>query len=365
MSFDHGTITCRVCRLPEDMPADAVEKFAQFAARPLEEVEDEPMWGWVSPRTLLDCTISENTIKIAGHYHICLRKAERKIPAALLNAECRMVELKRMAERDIDHLPNKERKAIKEEVRQQLLPQMPPQVTGMSCAIDVSEGVLYTSAISQRQLDIFLSYFSKSMGFEPIPLSPETAASVLFDIDANAVPGFVIAPDVQSTESSATIGQNFLTWLWQYQEERNGKLPPSKLGEFEMMIDGPLTFVSDGEGALEMTIKKGIPTMAAETKAALMVGKKLKRAKLIIARDREEWSCTFDADDFAFRSLKLPEGEALDSASIFQDRINNLYVFQSVFFGLYQKFLSEMTDNEKARQYVQKAQEWIKGREAK
>ena len=44
MPFDQGTISFRICRLPESMPQDAVERFAQFAAQDLDQVLDEPMW---------------------------------------------------------------------------------------------------------------------------------------------------------------------------------------------------------------------------------------------------------------------------------------------------------------------------------
>ena len=84
MPFDQGTITFRICRLPQSMPEDAIEKFAALVAPPLEDIQDEPVWGWVSPRHLLDTRIDETTIKFAGHYHLCIRQAERKIPASLL-----------------------------------------------------------------------------------------------------------------------------------------------------------------------------------------------------------------------------------------------------------------------------------------
>ena len=187
MPFDQGTITFRICRLPQSMPEDAIEKFAALVAPPLEDIQDEPVWGWVSPRHLLDTRIDETTIKFAGHYHLCLRQAERKIPASLLTAECRMVELTRMAEKDVDHLNKKERRTIKEDVKQRLLPTMPPQLSGVYFAIDNSEDLLYTTATSQHQLDLFLSFFSKTFGFEPIPLTPDLAASELFELDPAAV----------------------------------------------------------------------------------------------------------------------------------------------------------------------------------
>ena len=362
MPFDQGNLTFRICRMPEAMPEDAVKKFAEHAGQPLEMVHDEPMWGWVSPRHLLDCNITEETIKTAGYYHLCLRQAERKIPASLLTAECRLEELSRMAAAGTDHINKKERKTIKEEVQQRLLPDMPPQLSGIYFVIDEAEKLLFTTATSQHALDIFLSMFNKTFGFEPIPLNPDLIATDMYGIAPEDVPGICISPNMKQPqgEGNGTLGENFLTWLWFYQEQRGGVLPPSKLGEFALMIDGPLTFVSEGSGALESVVRKGTPTISAEAKAALMVGKKLKSAKFILARDQnQEWSCTLDAEEFTFRGLKLPEGEAMDHDSIFEERMTNLFIFHSAFFGLFEKFLREMTDPAKAEEYQTKAREWV------
>ncbi len=368
MPFDQGSLSFRICRLPEALPEDAVERFAATAALSLDDVTDEPQWGWVSPRHLLDNSITEDSIRTAGFYHLCLRQAERKIPSSLLTAECRMTELQRMAERQVDHLGRKERKAIKLEVQQRLLPQMPPQISGVYFAIDTTENLLYTTATSSHQLDVFLGLFSKAIGFEPIPLTPDTAVSELFEMDPGSVPALGISPDPeQDKESNGTLGENFLTWLWFFQEERGGVLPQSRLGEFALMIDGPLVFVmdsaSEGGGAVESVIRKGAPTFSAEAKAALTVGKKLRSAKITLARDGgEEWTFGFDANEFIFKGLKLPEGEAMDPASIFEERMTNLFILYTVFFALYRRFISEMLDDTKAKEYQDKARQWVRER---
>ena len=74
MGFDHGTITFRVCSLPEALPQDALERFDADHACPLERVKDEPSWGWVSGRFLLENEINEETSKIGSYYHVCLHR---------------------------------------------------------------------------------------------------------------------------------------------------------------------------------------------------------------------------------------------------------------------------------------------------
>lgn len=366
MPFDQGNMSFRICRLPQNMPADTLELFAAQAAGSLDQVLDEPVWGWVSGRHLLENRIDDQTVKLGGYYHLCLRQAEKKIPASLLTAECRMVELVRMAELGSDHLNRKEKKRIKEEVRDRLLPTMPPQISGLYIAIDPVENMLFTSATSARQIDLLLGNFNQAIGFEPITLTPEVTAAELFDIQAEDVPALNISPDLPDEAGGGSLGENFLTWLWFFQEDRGGVLPQTKLGEFSLMIDGPLLFVAEGGGALQSRVSKGMPTISAEAKAALLVGKKLRSAKLVIARNKgEEWSAMVDANEFVFKSLKLPEGEALDSTSVFEERMTNLYIFQSVFFALFQRFLKEMTDPEKAAEYQSKAKQWVSEREGR
>ena len=367
MGFDHGNITFRVCSLPEALPQDALERFDADHACPLERVGDEPSWGWVSGRFLLENEINEETSKIGSYYHVCLRQAERKIPAALLNAECRLAELSRMKADNTDHLNRKIRKEIKEEVKAHLAPQMPPTFAGTYCAIDPIANMLYVTATSDKQFDLFSGYFGKAMGFNPLPMTPDNLAASQYNIDPSDIPAVNISPEL-SDASGATglLGENFLTWLWQYVEERNGVLPSSKLGDFSLMVDGPLTFVAEGGGAFESSLRKGTPTISAEARSAMLVGKKLRSAKLILAREKgEEWSCTMDASQFIFRGLKLPEGDSLDPHDIFIERMTNLDIFRQVIFELFHLYLTVMNDSAKRSDYQKKAKKWVENHEQK
>jgi hypothetical protein len=346
------------------MPEDTLERFAAKAAGALENVKDEPVVGWVSGRHLLETRIDDETAYLGGYLHLCLRQAQRKIPTSLLRAQCRMVELSLQAERNSTSLPRKEKKRIKEEVTETLLLKMPPQISGIPFVIDQNDNRLYVGAPSDKQLDIFLGIFCETIGFEPVPLTPEITPTDIFKLNPDAVAPINFAPDLPDVEAGGTLGQNFLTWLWLYQEKNEGRLPKSQLGEFSLMLDGPLVFVADGPGAHESSIRKGLPTLSAEAKAALTVGKKLKQAKIILARSRAEvWSATLDANTFVFRSLKLPDGEALDPASIFEERMTNLYIFQTVFYALYKKFITDLVDADTAKKFQQEAKEWVRNRD--
>lgn len=368
MPFDHGTVTCRVCLLPKALPEDVLKRFEAKAAGSLDGVKDEVQVGWVSGRHLLERRIDDETAILGGHLHICLRQAQRKIPAALLRAECRMAELAYQAENKTPVVNRKERKRIKEEVTQNLLPKMPPQLSGTFFTVDASAKRLYLGATSDKQLENFLAFFSQTTGVEPVPLGPELAARELFEVNPDAAPPLNFSPELPDGNAGGTVGQNFLTWLWFLQEETGGTLPKTQLGEFSFAVDGPLTFIAEGEGAgaQESTLRKGLPTLSAEAKAALTVGKKLKRAKISLARAKTEiWSVTVDADTFVLRGMKLPEGEALEAGAAFEERVTSLHIFQALFYALYERYLKEVRDTQKFGALQKRAKQWVHERAGK
>jgi phenylpyruvate tautomerase PptA (4-oxalocrotonate tautomerase family) len=360
MGFDNGTVGFRIFHLPEKLPTDAVERFAANVAPPLEYVKEEPQWGWVTGRHLLDTEISEETAYCGGYLHFTLRQAVRKIPTALLQAECRMVELSRLAERNGERLSRKEKREIKQEVTDRLLPQMPPQISGISVVIDDSKQIMYAGAMSDKQLDQLELTLSNTIGFAGEPLTPTACVPFLTGRDSMDVPQLAFSPVHEDVSEELTTGRDFLTWLWYFQENNEGTLPKTQLGTFQFMLDGPLTFVAEGQGALESTVKKGLPTNSAEAKAALTVCKRLKQAKLSFTRERTEiWEFTFDADTFAFKSMKLPDGEAMEQAEIFEERMEYIYVIQKLLMELYKHFIETLCDDAKHSELEQKTKSWV------
>ena len=103
MAFESGSITTRVFYVPGGLPHDAVERFAEQAAPPIENLGREGISGWVTSRHLLDRDITPESATLAGYLYLYLMQAERKIPPALLRAECRMEELVEMRARGVGY----------------------------------------------------------------------------------------------------------------------------------------------------------------------------------------------------------------------------------------------------------------------
>lgn len=364
MPFDSGSVSFMMCRLPEPMPEDALEKFSDKKAMPLSNVMEEQDLGWVSGRHLLETRLDEETCVAGGYLSLSLRLAQRKIPASLYKAECKIEELAIQQATNSHFISRKAKKEIQEAVTEKMLPHMPPSLSGIPFVIDERSHILYLGCSSAAQYDKFALYFHETMGFEPIHLSPIEAAAALLNTDPRNLPSLHFSPE-QAFQEDPTLGRDFCTWLWYFQEMQGGKFRVADRGDFAIQIDGPLTFSAEGNGAMESVVRKGMPTISAEAKAALLVGKKLRQAKFNLVRDKEQWSFGFDADNFVFRSMKLPQGEALDPGSHFQERIMALTIFREAFFALFELFLENLADEKRWDALQPAIYRWVNELEAK
>ena len=363
MPFDRGSFTFAMFEIPGDLPEDFLELFASKKAGPLDAVTAEPQLGWVTGRHLLDTVIDEASAGIGGCYYFTLRQAVRKMPASLLNAICKREEQAYMRANNLEYVSSKVKKQIREEAFEKHIQKMPPALSGIPMVLDPHEKLLYVGASSRSQIELFIDNFYQTLKVEPLQLTPGLLLEKLFQTTEASFPVLNISGDAPGGEPS--IGRDFLMWLWFY-SETVGKLQHPDYGEFDILIEGPLVFDFDGEarGAAETTIKKGEnPLRSAEAKAAIEVGKKLKKAKLSMTRANQVWSGTFDADQFAFGSFKLPEGESMNEDEIFSDRVLNLAIFRSAISAYFKKFADAMLGMEFPA-FEKSIRDWARNRDA-
>lgn len=360
MSFESGSVSLRMFYVPKELPEDIYETFAEHTIGSVDALRDEEIHGWVGPRHLLDREISEATCTPGGYLRLSLAQAQRKIPTALLRAECRMEEMVWMAAEQRDYINRQTRSEIKKEVTEKLLPQMPPTLKGIDFVYDRSHGVLYCTAMSEKQLDAFCINFSAVTGVQLVSADPAAMAWQLAQSRTDNWHSWGFAAD-QWADCSP--GREFLMWLWYVSEAKGGEINLPESGPFAILVEGPLQFDQEEQG--ETVLRKGEPMVSAETRAALLSGKKLRRAKLTLARGEEIWNCTLDADEFIFRGLKLPKTEAYDVLGKFTERMEFLETFRVAFGELYKQFV-DIRDDQAARETLRNdMREWIRTRPAR
>lgn len=367
MSFEKGNVTFRMLYAPQELPEDLLERFTKNASVPLSEVGNEPVIGWVGGRHVLDLPITEENMKLAGLLRLILRKAERKIPAARLKAECAMVEQAKMQAENLPFLTKKVRKEIKEQIVARLLPLMEPSLKGTQFVYDGRERLVYVTATSDNQMDAFLANWMKTVGTDLIPVDPGTAAKQRKQAEARQWAPSSFSNAVEDSELENMPGADFLTWLWFWSETGGGMFKSDQLGEFALALEGPLLLERNGNGAHETALRKGLPTISADAKAALSGGKKLHQAKILLARGSDEtWSFGFDADMFVFRSVKLPDPkEVLDAAGLFQNRMFKLGQMKDVVLALYDRFVEVRNDAVKWDEVKEQMRGWVEERAGK
>lgn len=364
MGFESGSVSFRMLYLPRDLPTDAVERFARHAAPPIDTLGDGEINGWVTGRHLLDRKITKDTAFHAGFLRLALLHAERKIPEPLLRAECRMEEIAHLQAEGLDRVSQTVRSEIRKSVTARLLPKMPPTLKGLTMLHDAAARLLYVTALSDKQLDAFQVGFSQAIGFGGVPVLPETASLQRRKKSIKDWAPSSFSPETEDEAVSHDPGLDFLTWLWFVAEARGGMVKLDKLGDWAVMIEGPLTFVMEGAGAHEMVVRRGEPLRSAEAKAALLAGKKLRRAKVTLARNDQSWTCTLDAPSLVVRGLKLPEGEKLDAVSKFQERMALIDLFKEALLGLFDRFANERDDAKAWKAAIADIHQWVATRKA-
>ena len=367
MPFDRGSMSFRMLELPRVFPDDWVERFAEEAAGSLDSVGAGQQRGWVTGRHLLDSKITEDSAMHAGWVRLALRLAERKVPSALLQAECRMEELAAMAAEGKAYLKAKQRSEIRQSVTERLLPNMPPQLKAIPFLHKPGSAHLYATALPISQLDVFNASMAATLGFGGEPATPEVLGVLLKKVDLRDLPGTSFSPEMEGEAMEAAPGREFLTWLWFKSESQNGRMALSEGRELGVLVEGPLTFTHEGNGAHSAVLKKGEPVNSIEAKTCLLGGKKLKEAKITFALDDENtWSFGIEADQFLFRGLKLPQGEGqLDAVSRFQERMIFLEQWREMFLDLFGAFAGARADSKKWKATVSDIREWVKGRPAR
>ncbi len=116
-----------------------------------------------------------------------------------------------------------------------------------------------------------------------------------------------IAMDIKTQKISASLGEDFLTWLWFKTEKDNGVFESPTNGVFTVVL-GDKVVVMGGEGEFkESAMSSGKNSSFKEAKQGLKVGKKVVLAKLIIEYNGEEWSFAIKSEDFSFFSFKTPK----------------------------------------------------------
>lgn len=331
-------------------PLDILALLQADAARKLDDVKGDLTIGWTSGRHMLERVIDDKTSKVGDWTNLHIRTAVRKVPPALLKAECAAEEWAYMNSTGSEYVPKKVKREIKQHVIENRLKSVPPTITGAQVVIgkDITF-VLTTSRAMCERVESLLGQYKLSL--------TQAGADHVFrklKIKPTDYPGLLTG-----SEDDPCPERDFLLWLlWRCETVESSVTVNGDV--YSIMLDGPMTLTRSTVGATTLALRGGSPTAGAEFKPAIGAGSRITKAKLIIAKDTQIWSAQFDAMNFTFSGMSMPENDEETRAGQFMARADDLTLFIEIVEELYKLFLSEAcSDDWKVTEKAVKA--WIKG----
>lgn len=314
---------------------------------------------------LLDTTIDEASAQLGGCYFLTLRQAVRKMPGALLNAICKREEQAYMRANELEYVSAKMKKQIREEALEKHIQKMPPALSGIPMVLDPNEKLLFVGATSRTQIDLFIDNFFQATKLEPLQLTPGAHGWNGVPDHRGDFPRTEYRESARERRGAGDRPRFPDVALVLQRDDRQAPASAVRRIRHPDRRTADLCGRGRGEGRRRNHGQEGrLPLRSAEAKAAVAVGKKLKKAKLSLTREKQVWSGTFDADQFAFGSFKLPEGDALTNEDeIFAERVQNLIVFREAMTLYFRKFAETMMGLEFPK-FENEIREWAKNRDA-
>lgn len=152
-----------------------------------------------------------------------------------------------------------------------------------------------------------------------------------------------MTPEPAGNETHGFLGEEFLTWLWFRWETDGGEYTLSGGRVVGVALDDFLAFAAPDEDATEQTLRRGLPTRTAEARTALRQGRRLKKARLLVAEGSRQWSATLDAPTLSLGGVKLPDDaeECESDTDRTADRAANWLALHEIVQALYAHFLQQ------------------------
>lgn len=159
------------------------------------------------------------------------------------------------------------------------------------------------------------------------------------------------------------LGEEFLTWLWFRWETSGGEFHLSGGRVVGLALDDFLLFAAPSDDETEQTLRRGLPTRTAEARTALRSGRRLKKARLLLAEGSRQWSATLDGASLTLLGVKLPE----DSEEVESDqdrtaeRAANWLALHEIVQALYGQFLRERLRPDYLQRVAAEQAQWMAG----
>lgn len=367
MGFASGSVTFRrlvVISNQKEAFGPSEELLDKLRAHAIKErdlgVPEEVEYGWSGGRHIFDVNFSFEHNVYGDAVMFALRIDTNKAPGDLKKAYQAMEEEALAAENPSGFLSKAQKKEAKESVKAKLEDELRDGRHRRSKLVpilwDTARNTVYSPATG-ASLEKLREIFERTFGAQLEPLGAGTIAlrhlepiGKRRDYEDLKPTRFVIGPEgegqvpeypwvAKGPEPKEFVGNEFLTWLWHEAETLGGIIPLSDQTDatvfFDRSLDLDCAYGQTGKDAL----RGDGPTRMPEARDGLRSGKLPRKAGMILDTAGVQFAFNFQAEGFAFNSLKLPEVEADTARELIEERIDHLVTICKAMDDLYYKFL--------------------------
>lgn len=355
MGFDSGSLRFSRFIVPADVDRTInAELFDRFRALALDqdyESTSELDYGWSAGRHVFDADFSPGNCVYAECVHVGFRLDTNKVPAEIKRA---YVALEEKGDEPADRKARRKAKeAAGQRIEQDLLSGKYRRSRMTPVLWDTDHSRLY-AAVSSQKREQLQELFERTHGVKPEPLTPGLLARIHLEARGlsrayeelrptkffngqhpNEPAEYPWAPKGENAKD--WLGNEFVMWLWAMSFESEITLGRRGIVvAFDRSLDLDCVFGDSGKAGLRFER----PTEMAEARDALMSGKVVRKAAIVLGFEGGLYSLSLNADDLSVSGLKLPEvPDAASPRVLFEERIGLLRSFAATLDGLFTAFI--------------------------
>jgi hypothetical protein len=366
MSFASGSVSFRrfavVGKHPKSPDDDILKSLKKHILKPTEYgAPDEVEYGWSGGRHLFDAKFSFEHNVFNDALHFALRLDTNKVPGVLKKAYQIIEEETLAAKNPSGHISKKQKKDVKEIVRQKLDEDLKSGRFRRSKLVpmlwDFDRRELYAS-IAGPALEKLHELFERSFDLQ---LEPLTAGALALrhleksgkrrEYEDTRPTRFVPGPEgegqmpdypwvAKGPQPKDFFGNEFMLWLWHAAERDAGVIATDKSGDVSLVLDKSLELDCAYGISGRDTLRGDGPTRMPEARDALRSGKVPRKLNLILESSGRQFELSLSAETLALSAAKLPDVEkADDTRVIFEERVSMIRDLCSALDALFAAFL--------------------------
>jgi len=163
-------------------------------------------------------------------------------------------------------------------------------------------------------------------------------------------------------EQKAFLGNEFLTWLWRRSEIDNGRIELPDEDPIEVALVDALTLEAEHGEAVQETLRGEAPGASPEARAALVEGKKVKRAKIHLAQGEMDWTFALRGETFDFSGIRAPAPKGLPFEEGVSLRLQAVERLFALIDRLYEAFLALRLDPDEWANELRVIRQWVESK---